>query len=67
MRLFILSLGLLLVACSTRVTGLVTGREYNLDVGCTDDMQAYAREREQVVAKEKESSQPPLKRDCPAE
>ena len=40
-----------LVACSTQVKGPVTGTKYKVDVGCTEDMQRYQEEREQVTGK----------------
>ena len=51
---------LTVAACSTTVTGPVTGNKYNLDVGCTDDMRTYREQREIVIdGKETEL-------DCPA-
>jgi hypothetical protein len=56
----------LLSACSTTVTGPITGRQYHVDVGCTENMQAYQREREAVVGTGKETTAPEVKIDCPA-
>ncbi len=38
-----------LLACSTQVTGPVSGRKYHVEVGCTEDMKRYREQREQVV------------------
>ncbi|MDQ1363817.1 MAG: hypothetical protein QG652_1679 [Pseudomonadota bacterium] len=55
-----------LAACSTTVTGPITGREYNFDIGCTDNMQAYERDREEVVGKKADDTPAEVKLDCPA-
>ena len=66
MRLFIILTMLLLVACSTTVKGPITGKQYNLDIGCTENMQAYEREREAVVGTKKTDATPPeVEIDCP--
>ena len=36
-------------ACTSTFTGPVTGTKYNVDVGCTDDMQQYRAEREELI------------------
>lgn len=36
-------------ACSTTVTGPVTGNKYNLDIGCTEDMQSYREQRKKTI------------------
>ena len=65
MRLFLITILFMVVGCSTTVTGPITGRQYDLNLGCTDNMQNYKREREQVVEKESESAPPAAKLDCP--
>ncbi len=65
MRLFMILAGLLLAACSTTVTGPVTGKQYNLDVGCTDDMKRYWQEREAVMGETAETTPAEVKIDCP--
>lgn len=65
MRLFIILTMLLLVACSTTVTGPVTGKQYQLDLGCTENMQAYERDREAVVGNKTDTTPPEVKIDCP--
>lgn len=40
---------LTMTACSTTMTGPVTGNKYNLDVGCTEDMRAYREERRKTM------------------
>ena len=65
MRLFIILTVLLLAACSTTVTGPVTGKQYNLDIGCTDNMQDYQRQREAVTGEQVESPESEVKIDCP--
>jgi hypothetical protein len=50
-------------ACSTTVTGPVTGNKYNLDVGCTEDMQTYREQRNNTIKDiEREKMN---KLDCP--
>lgn len=49
MQLFPLCAVLTLAACSTRVSGPLTGREYDVNVGCTDDMKQYAKDREAAM------------------
>ena len=44
-------------ACSSKFTGPVTGTKYNVDVGCTDDMQQYRADREEVVGDKDKDSQ----------
>jgi hypothetical protein len=51
-------------ACSSTVTGPVSGSKYNLNVGCTDDMQQYREEREKVVEKKKQEKIK-VELDCP--
>lgn len=65
MHLFIILTMLLLAACSTTVTGPVTGKQYQLDIGCTENMQAYERDREAVVGKKTDTTPPEVKIDCP--
>ena len=65
MRIFWLMMIFLLSACSTTATGPITGRQYNIDVGCTDNMKAYTREREAVVGTKTETTAPEVKLDCP--
>jgi hypothetical protein len=65
MRLFIIVTMLLLVACSTTVKGPVTGKQYQLDIGCTENMQAYERDREAVVGNKTDTTPPEVKIDCP--
>lgn len=43
-----------LAACSTQVKGPVTGTKYKVEVGCTEDMQRYQQEREQVTGKKQD-------------
>lgn len=40
---------LIMAACSTTITGPVTGNKYNLDVSCTDDMQTYREQRKDII------------------
>lgn len=54
-----------LAGCSTTVTGPITGKEYNFDLGATDNMQAYEREREKVVCKKLDGTPGDEKIDCP--
>lgn len=65
MRLLIIVTLLLLAACSTQVTGPITGKHYNLDIGCTDNMKNYQREREAVVGEKTDQPAPEVKIDCP--
>jgi len=44
-----LLLTLTVIACSTTFTGPVSGKKYNLDVGCTEDMQLYREQRKSVI------------------
>ena len=45
----LLFIALSMNACSTTVTGPVTGNKYNLDVGCTEDMQSYREQRKDII------------------
>jgi outer membrane biogenesis lipoprotein LolB len=63
--LFLVLAMLLLAACSTTVTGPITGKNYNLDIGCTDDMQAYKREREEAVGKDAAAKPVAADSECP--
>lgn len=65
MRIFWIMTVLLLTGCSTTVTGPITGRGYNLEIGCTDNMQAYTREREAEASTTSETAPPAAKIDCP--
>lgn len=49
-------------ACSTTVKGPITRKQYQLDVGCTDDMAAYRRAREEAMQSGKPKPPPPA--DC---
>ena len=57
---------LVMNACSSTFTGPVSGKKYNIDVGCTDDMQQYREERKEVVDKEKKEK-PKIELDCPVD
>ena len=48
-NLTLLFIALSMNACSTTVTGPVTGNKYNLDVGCTEDMQSYREQRKSII------------------
>lgn len=65
MRLIMLMVFSVLAGCSTTVTGPITGRQYNLEIGCTDNMQAYQRERQEVVGKQSDGTSGDEKIDCP--
>ena len=55
-----------IVGCTGQVKGPVTGSRYKIDVGCTEDMQRYREEREQVVGKDKEKLKAEdIKIECP--
>ena len=57
---------LMLGGCSPTITGPVTGNNYNLDVGGTDDMQQYRDNRNKVIDdKCKESKN--VEQDCSAQ
>ena len=63
MKNIILLLAVLIVAaCSTTITGPVTGNKYNLDVGCTDDMQTYREQRKDII--DGEQKRLDNERDC---
>ena len=42
-----------MLACSAQVTGPVSGRQYDVELGCSEDMQAYKKEREAVTGRKK--------------
>jgi len=66
-RTILLSLPLVLAACSTQVKGPVSGATYKVDVGCTEDMQRYKEEREQVTGKKQDKVKAKdIKLDCPS-
>lgn len=58
---------LLLGACSTTVEGPVTKRTYQVNVGCTDDMQRYTEERQKLVGDKKQQTAEPVEFECPPE
>ena len=59
MRNIVLIVVVLIVsACSGSFTGPVTGTKYDVDMGCTDDMQKYREDREEVIGDKSKESQP---------
>jgi hypothetical protein len=55
-----------LAACSSQLKGPVTGTRYKVDVGCTEDMQRYKQEREEVTGKQPDKVKAEdIKLDCP--
>ncbi len=62
-NIILIMLVLIVNACSSTFTGPVTGNKYNIDVGCTEDMQHYRQEREAVINKKDEK--PKVELDCP--
>ena len=67
MKIFIIVFSLLFItACSTTVTGPISKKKYNLDVGCTYDMQEYKKEREEVLGEAvKKDTKKKVKIECP--
>ena len=51
----------ILSACTSTFTEPATGTKYNVDVGCTDDMQQYRAEREELIDDKKSQD---VRRDC---
>jgi len=67
MKYIVLLMSVLIVsACSSTFTGPVSGKKYNVDVGCTDDMQQYREERKKIVEKKKQEKLK-IELDCPVE
>mgnify|MGYP006909081982 CR=1 FL=1 len=64
MRLSPLLCVLFLVACSTSVRGPMSGKKYEVNVGCTDDMKRYEKQREEAIDGKPEQSPPPLPPEC---
>lgn|GEM_PF-5400829 len=64
--LMMIAILLTLGACSTTVKGPITKKQYKLDVGCTDDMEAYRKLREQAVKVDNPEPEAPPG-DCPTD
>ena len=63
-NIVLIILVLIVNGCSSTFTGPVTGNKYNIDVGCTEDMQQYREERKEVIDKKKQEKQK-IELDCP--
>ena len=50
-------------SCGSTFTGPITGTKYNVDLGCTDDMQKYHTQREELIGDKNKESQN-AEKDC---
>jgi hypothetical protein len=62
----LIMLALIMAACSSTVTGPITGKKYSVDVGGTNDMRQYRDDRKEVMDDKCKNSQK-LEEDCPAQ